>query len=111
MSIASVVAEYNGSAQFNWVFRNVLIYEAIMDPASIASNDSTEESLTIVGARKGDMVLVSLDTDMQGCIITGYCASNDVVDIVIHNPKGGATDLPSANLHVIVLGIYHNHPI
>lgn len=109
MATSNVIQTRRGRVQFQGLFSCVCEMEFLWNPASINSNASGEESITVPGARLGDMVLISFDADHQGTIITGYVQANDTVDLVIHNPSGGSVDLPEANAHVVVLRVTHHH--
>lgn len=110
MAITNVELSRNAQRrQFVDVFSEVVEFEAIWDAPSVNSNDSTTEDIPVSGAHFGDMVHVSIEIDLQGLIITAYVKSAGVVTVVLTNPKSGAVNLDSAQLHFIILHPTHIH--
>jgi hypothetical protein len=109
MTITSVVQDRNGALQFRGLVANVIEYEAVWDPANVGSNSFASESMTIPGAALGDMVLVNVDVDLQNLTLFGHVKAADTVDIHLSNNTAGAVNLPSCNLHIIILQLNHLH--
>lgn len=73
------------------------------DAASVASGASTTDTLTITGVALGDIVLgVSSSVSQGGVSLTGYVSAADTVTVIINNNSGGAVDLASATVRVVV---------
>ena len=109
MAVSSVLYTHAGRMQFQGLFDCVVELEALWNPASVNSNSFTDESLPISGVRLGDMVLVSMETDLLDLTFTAHINSADNISLHLINPTAGAVDLPEAQIHVIVLRPKHHH--
>lgn len=73
------------------------------DPPNLAAGANTTTTITVNGARAGDLVRVSLSTlTTQVMTLTGVVSANDTVQVVLANLSGGAIDLASGTLRVVV---------
>jgi len=73
------------------------------DFASIADGAQATEAVTVTGAALGDYVLaVSLGVSAAGITVSGYVSAADTVTVVLQNESGGAVDLASTTLAVLV---------
>lgn len=70
---------------------------------SVADGAQTTTTVTVTGAALGDYVTgVSVGVDLAGCVLTGYVSAADTVTVVLRNGTGGAVDLASTTLRVLV---------
>ena len=109
MTIISVEAKSNQRRQFVDVFHNVIEYEAVWDPDSVGSNGETHEDIDVLGAQLGDMVLVSLDIDIQDLHLVAHVTADDVVTVGLLNHTAGAVNLGSINVHILLFRPTHSH--
>lgn len=109
MAISNIKQTRTGRMQFQGLFECVAEAEALWNPASVGSNEAVSETMTVIGSRVGDMVLVSYDGDLQKLILNAYSSGVDEVTIQLHNSSAGAVDLAENNIHVIVLKPQHSH--
>lgn len=72
------------------------------DPPSVGSGASTSTTVTVAGAALGNYVSVSFSLDLQGMNLTGSVSAADTVTVVLANLTGGAVDLGSGILTVVV---------
>lgn len=73
------------------------------DWASVAAGAQATTTVTVTGAALGDFVAgVSVGVDLAGCRLSGYVSAADTVTVVLHNGTGGAVDLASTTLRVLV---------
>ncbi len=75
------------------------------DFASVADGAKATTTVTVTGAALGDFVVgVSLGVSQAGVLLTGYVSAADTVTVDLHNETGGAVDLASTTLRVLVRG-------
>jgi hypothetical protein len=81
-----------------------LVATATWNPANMAADgDIATTTVDVRGAVVGDPVSVGLTTLAgQNCIIAGKVSAADQVEVVLFNKSGGALDLASGTLTVIV---------
>lgn len=73
------------------------------DFASVADGAKASTTVTVTGAALGDFVVaVSLGVSQAGVLLTGYVSAADTVTVDLHNETGGAVDLASTTLRVLV---------
>lgn len=73
--------------------------DATITTRSIAANSSyTSSSFTLSGARLGDIVQVSANADLLGCLISAYVSANNSIKVVITNPTTSAIVIPDVTL-------------
>lgn len=71
--------------------------------ASIADGAQATTTVTVTGAALGDYVTaVSVGVDAAGLVLSGYVSAADTVTVVARNGTGGAVDLASTTLAVLV---------
>ena len=73
--------------------------DATITTRSIAANSSyTSTSFTLSGARLGDIVQVSANSDLLGCLISAYVSANNSIKVLITNPTSAAITIPDVTL-------------
>ena len=83
------ISEFVGSATFN--------------AGSIADGAAEATTVTVTGAALGDFVTgVSLGVDLAGLTVTAYVSAANTVTVRLQNESGGAVDLASTTLRVMV---------
>ena len=72
------------------------------DAGSIADGDEEMEEITVTGAALGDFVDVSHSLDNADLTLTAGVSAANTVTVVVANNTGGAIDLASGTLTVLV---------
>lgn len=78
------------------------------DFASIANGASTNTTVTVTGAALGDFAVASLNVSggvVAGAGLVASVTAADTVTVTLLNQSGGAVDLASGTLRVLVLKI------
>jgi len=75
------------------------------NPGSIADGNEEATTVTATGAVLGDFVMVSFSVDVADLVLDGQVTAADTVTCVFANNTGGAIDLASGTLRVIVFDL------
>jgi hypothetical protein len=99
------MATFNKRAQFQDVFKNVIVYTAALDLGNAATGSGTFASsdVTVTGAALGDIVLVSLAVDTVDTVVAGAVTAANTVTVTVLNNTAGAVNLASATVRIVVL--------
>jgi|10_taG_2_1085330.scaffolds.fasta_scaffold173829_2 hypothetical protein len=76
---------------------------ATWDPSSIGDGDEQAAGITVTGAELGDFVLASLSVDVDDMALTADVTAANLVTVVLSNNTGGAKDLASSTVSVLVI--------
>lgn len=88
-TVRTQVSEFVGSATY--------------DPANLLDGAGATTTVTVTGAALGDFVTgVSFSLDLQGITLTAYVSAADTVAVRFQNETGGAIDLASGTIRVMV---------
>ena len=99
----AVQLRQDGSQQFQGVFSRVWTVVATLDSASVATGANTTDTVAVPGVALGDMVLgLSAGVDVAGVARTAYVSAANVVTISFANTTGGAVDLVSTTIRLVV---------
>lgn len=79
-----------------------LFATATVDPPSISSGGAAQATVTVEGARAGDLALASFVPADAGVVITANVTADNAVTVTFLNVSGGSVDLPSGTLRVRV---------
>lgn len=84
--------------------KKVLFNTATWDPANLAANgDSTSTTITVTGALTTDLAIAGHSAiGSNAVLITAHVSAADTVTVVIENRSGGALDIASGTLSVMV---------
>lgn len=84
--------------------------EVTSDPAGTfvinnlpAGSTYTSNAINSFAVNFGDIILGSIDADLQGCMLTTYVSNPNVIRISIYNGTGGAVNLGTVNVRVYVV--------
>jgi hypothetical protein len=84
--------------------------EVTSDPAGTfvinnlpAGSTYTSNAINSFAVDFGDIILGSIDADLQGCMLTAYVSNPNVIRISIYNGTGGAVNLGTVNVRVYVV--------
>jgi len=72
------------------------------DFASVADGAQATTTVTVTGAALGDFCQASVGVNQAGVILHAYVSAADTVTVVLQNETGGAVDLASTTLSVLV---------
>ena len=73
------------------------------DWGSIADGDEAAQEVTVTGAQLGDFALASMSIDITDLMLSAAVTAADTVTVVAANNTGGAIDLGSGTLFVMVI--------
>lgn len=80
-----------------------LIGSATFDAGNLIDAAGQTTTVTVTGAALGDFVAgVSFGVDLQGITVNAYVSAADTVSIRLQNESGGAIDLASTTVRVLV---------
>ena len=83
------------------------VAETTWDAGSIADGDEEAKEITVTGANLGDYVLASLSIDVADLVLSAQVTAAGTVTASLLNNTGGAIDLASATLYVMVIQKTH----
>lgn len=72
------------------------------DFASVADGAQATTTVTVTGAALGDFCQATVGVSQAGVILHAYVSAADTVTVVLQNESGGAVDLASTTLRVLV---------
>ena len=76
--------------------------DAAVDPPALASGAAGQATVTVGGARAGDLAMASFDPANAGIAVSANVTAADTVTVTFFNVSGGAIDLPAGTLRVRV---------
>jgi len=86
--------------QFSQLWR---VTDTEYNPASIADGDEAARDITVTGVALGDMVIgVSLSLDAADLVVNASVTAANTVTVVLANNTGGAVDLETLDIKVLV---------
>ncbi len=86
--------------QFSQLWR---VTDTAWNPASIVDGDEEARDITVTGVALGDMVIaVSSSVDVADLVMDATVTAADTVTVVLANNTGGAVDLGSLDIKVLV---------
>ena len=84
-------------------FKEVLFGSETKDWGSIADHDEAMEEVTVTGAALGDFAMASMSVDVADLQLSADVTAANTVTCVLSNSTGGAVDLGSGTLKVMVI--------
>ena len=91
----------------NLHLNQMLVASTTWDMASIADGDEEAKDVTVTGAALGDYVLASLSVDVKDLVLTAQVTAASTVTCSLANNTGGAVDLDTATVYVMVIKKSH----
>lgn len=86
------------------------VSEITTDPAGTfvignlpAGQTYTSNAINAFEVNFGDVIIGSIDADLQGCMLTAYVSQPNVIRISIFNGTGGAVNLGTVNVRVMIV--------
>lgn len=74
----------------------------VWDPGTVANGASVNTTVPVPGAALGDFAAATFSLSLQGATLTAYVSALNVVTVVLANLSGGALDLASGTIRVLV---------
>lgn len=84
-------------------FKEILFGSETKDWGSIADGDEEAEEVTVTGAALGDFAIASMSVDVADLQLSADVTAANTVTCVLSNSTGGAIDLGSGTLKVMVI--------
>jgi len=84
-------------------FKEILFASETKDWGSIADGDEEAEEVTVTGAALGDFAIASMSVDVEDLQLGAAVTAANTVTCVLSNNTGGAVDLGSGTLKVMVI--------
>ena len=93
----------DGGQQFRGVWDRVWTVTATLDVDNLADGAGDVDTVAVPGVALGDMVIaLSLGVSVAGMVVTAYVSAANVVTIQAQNESGGAVNLASTTLKLVV---------
>lgn len=105
MASATAVVSRRGTDQFRGLFSDTWSVTATLDSASVATGaaGAGTDTVTVPGVALGDMVIaMSVGVSEAGIVRRAYISASNTVTIATDNLTGGAVDLASTTVKLII---------
>lgn len=111
---STLIGSKNSSAGYSYGLRfaeEAALYVGLVNYAkwgntgytgTISAGASAAVTITVTGAAVGDLVKVSANKDLLGCVLSGWVSSADTVTVRIQNATTGSVSLSSVNITAAV---------
>ena len=102
MAGTSVVSR-RGTDQFRGLFTDTWAVKCTLNLASVADGATGTDTITVPGVALGAIVIgQSFGVSQAGLVIDAYVSAANVVTVAAINDTGGAVDLASTTVRVVV---------
>lgn len=103
MAAASAITSRRGNDQFRGIFSDTWAVTCTLDSASVADQGAATDTVAVPGVALGDMVLgMSAGVSEAGVVRRAYVSAANVVTIATTNTTGGAVDLGSTTIDLVI---------
>lgn len=103
MAAATAVVSRAGNDQFRGLFSDTWAVSCTLDSADVASGATDTDTVTVPGVALGDMVVgMSVGVSEAGLVRRAYVSAANTVTIVTYNPTGGAVNLASTRMRLVI---------
>jgi hypothetical protein len=103
MATATAVVSRRGNDQFRGIFSDTWAVSCTLNSASVADQAAATDTVTVPGVVLGDMVLgMSVDVSEAGLVRRAYVSAANTVTIATTNTTGGAVDLASSTVDLVI---------
>ena len=103
MAAATAVTSRRGNDLFRGLFTDTWDVTCTLDTAEIADQATGTDTVTVPGVALGDMVIgMSAGVDEAGLVRRAYVSAANTVTIATTNTTGGAVDLGSTTVKLVV---------
>lgn len=93
----------NSANPGNATIRRIMFGSATYNAGNLIDAAGETTTVTVTGADLGDFALASLGIDVAGISVTAYVSAANTVSVRLQNESGGALDLASTSLKVLVI--------
>jgi len=107
---ASYDRVYNEGAGNDVGYRMLYGVTENWDPANLTTGSSATTTITVTGARLGDLVIVGFGRDLEGCEFRGYISADDTVTVYLTNNTGGDKNFSGTNIEARVFKPFTDAP-
>ncbi len=103
MAAASAITSRRGNDQFRGIFSDTWAVTCTLDSASVADQAAATDTVAVPGVALGDMVLgMSAGVSEAGVVRRAYVSAANTVTIATTNTTGGAVDLGSTTIDLVI---------
>jgi hypothetical protein len=103
MAAATAVVSRRGNDQFRGIFSDTWSVTCTLDSASVADQAAGTDTVTVPGVILGDMVIgMSVAVSEAGLVRRAYVSAANTVTIATTNTTGGAVDLASTTVDLVI---------
>lgn len=103
MAAATAITSRRGNDQFRGIFSDTFAVTCTLNTASIADQATGTDTVAVPGVILGDMVLMSTGVDEAGLVRRAYVSAAGTVTIASTNTTGGAVDLASTTVRLVIV--------
>jgi len=106
MAAATAITARQGNDQFRGVFKDTWVVTCTLDSASVADQAAATDTVAVTGVVLGDMVIgMSAGVDEAGLVRRAYVSAAGTVTIATTNTTGGAVNLASTTVRLVIARI------
>jgi len=106
MAAATAITSRQGNDQFRGVFSDTWVVTCTLDSASVADQAAATDTVAVPGVVLGDMVIgMSAGVSEAGLVRRAYVSAAGTVTIATTNTTGGAVNLASTTIDLVIARI------
>jgi hypothetical protein len=103
MAAATSVVSNRDNESFRGLFSDTWSVTCTLNSASVADQAAATDTVTVPGVVLGDMVIgMSAGVSEAGLVRRAYVSATDTVTIATTNTTGGAVDLASSTVKLVI---------
>jgi len=103
MAAATAVVSDRNNDSFRGLFSDTWTVTCTLNSASVSDQAATTDTVTVPGVVLGDMVIgMSAGVSEAGLVRRAYVSATDTVTIATTNTTGGAVDLASSTVKLVI---------
>ena len=106
MAAATAITARQGNDQFRGVFSDTWVVTCTLNSASVADQAAGTDTVAVPGVVLGDVVIaMSAGVSEAGLVRRAYVSAAGTVTIATTNTTGGAVDLASTTVKLVIARI------
>jgi len=103
MAAATAVVSSRDNDSFRGLFSDTWTVTCTLNSASVSDQAAATDTVTVPGVVLGDMVIgMSAGVSEAGLVRRAYISATDTVTIATTNTTGGAVDLASSTVKLVI---------
>ena len=103
MAAATSVVSNRDNESFRGLFSDTWTVTCTLNSASVSDQAAATDTVTVPGVALGDMVIgMSAGVSEAGLVRRAYISATDTVTIATTNTTGGAVDLASSTVKLVI---------